>query len=132
VPAADLPATESLKETVARFLPAWHEEIAPAIRDGKRVLIAAHGNSIRALIKYLDSISDKDIVELNIPTGASRVAGVTDAVWERRRGVAGCGMALQPRWAKPSPFHTLVPASGREHSCRTCLAVALFTLPACL
>lgn len=69
VPAADLPATESLKETVARFIPAWNDEIAPAIRAGKRVLIAAHGNSIRALIKYLDEVSDKDIVELNIPTG---------------------------------------------------------------
>jgi 2,3-bisphosphoglycerate-dependent phosphoglycerate mutase len=68
VPAAELPATESLKETVARFLPAWHGEIAPAILSGKRVLIAAHGNSIRALIKYLDDVSEKDIVELNIPT----------------------------------------------------------------
>lgn len=69
VPAAELPATESLKETVARFIPAWSDEIAPAIKAGKRVLIAAHGNSIRALIKYLDEVSDKDIVELNIPTG---------------------------------------------------------------
>ena len=66
---ADLPATESLKDTVARFLPFWHETIAPAIRNGKRVIIAAHGNSLRALVKYLDQISDRDIVELNIPTG---------------------------------------------------------------
>jgi 2,3-bisphosphoglycerate-dependent phosphoglycerate mutase len=65
----DLPATECLKDTVARFLPLWHSEIAPAITSGKRVLIAAHGNSIRALVKYLDNISDADIVELNIPTG---------------------------------------------------------------
>lgn len=65
----DLPATECLKDTVARFLPLWHGEIAPAITSGKRVLIAAHGNSIRALVKYLDGISDDDIVELNIPTG---------------------------------------------------------------
>ena len=65
----DLPATECLKDTVERFLPLWHAEIAPAIRSGKRVLIAAHGNSIRALVKYLDHISDADIVELNIPTG---------------------------------------------------------------
>lgn len=63
-----LPSTESLKETVARFLPAWHEQIAPAIKSGKRVLIAAHGNSLRALIKYLDNISEADITELNIPT----------------------------------------------------------------
>jgi 2,3-bisphosphoglycerate-dependent phosphoglycerate mutase len=65
----DLPSTECLKDTVERFLPLWHNEIAPAIRSGKRVLIAAHGNSIRALVKYLDNISDADIVELNIPTG---------------------------------------------------------------
>jgi 2,3-bisphosphoglycerate-dependent phosphoglycerate mutase len=64
-----LPATESLKETVARFLPYWHETIAPAIKSGKRVLIAAHGNSLRALVKYLDNISEADITELNIPTG---------------------------------------------------------------
>ena len=67
--AADLPLTESLKDTVARFLPYWHEAIAPTIRSGQRVLIAAHGNSLRALVKYLDDISEPDIVELNIPTG---------------------------------------------------------------
>ena len=65
----DLPATECLKDTVERFLPLWHAEIAPAIKSGQRVLIAAHGNSLRALVKYLDGISDADIVELNIPTG---------------------------------------------------------------
>jgi len=63
------PCTESLKDTVERFLPCWHELIAPAIRSGQRVLIAAHGNSLRALVKYLDQVSDHDIVELNIPTG---------------------------------------------------------------
>jgi 2,3-bisphosphoglycerate-dependent phosphoglycerate mutase len=67
--AAELPRTESLKDTVARFLPYWHETIAPAIRTGKRVLIAAHGNSLRALVKHLDVVSDDDIVGLNIPTG---------------------------------------------------------------
>ena len=56
----DVPLTESLKDTVARFLPYWHEAIAPAIQSGKRVLIAAHGNSLRALVKYLDDISDED------------------------------------------------------------------------
>jgi 2,3-bisphosphoglycerate-dependent phosphoglycerate mutase len=66
---AELPLTECLKDTVARFLPAWHERIAPEIRSGKRVIIAAHGNSLRALVKYLDNISDDAIVELNIPTG---------------------------------------------------------------
>jgi len=66
---SDLPATESLKDTVARFLPYWHETIAPVIQSGRRVLIAAHGNSLRALLKYLDDIPESDIVELNIPTG---------------------------------------------------------------
>src|SRR5262245_56732082 len=65
----ELPRTECLKDTVERFLPYWHETIAPAVRAGQRVLIAAHGNSLRALVKYLDGISDADIVELNIPTG---------------------------------------------------------------
>ena len=63
------PRTECLKDTVARFLPYWHSAIAPTIRSGKSVIIAAHGNSLRALVKYLDGISDADIVELNIPTG---------------------------------------------------------------
>jgi 2,3-bisphosphoglycerate-dependent phosphoglycerate mutase len=66
---ADLPLTECLKDTVARFLPYWHEVIAPAVTQGHRVLVTAHGNSLRALVKYLDGISDADIVELNIPTG---------------------------------------------------------------
>ena len=64
-----VPLTECLKDTVARVLPAWNDSIAPSIKAGKRVLIAAHGNSIRALIKYLDGISDSDIVGLNIPNG---------------------------------------------------------------
>jgi 2,3-bisphosphoglycerate-dependent phosphoglycerate mutase len=66
---SQLPLTESLKDTVARFLPYWHETIAPQVLAGKRVLIAAHGNSLRALVKYLDDVSESDIVELNIPTG---------------------------------------------------------------
>lgn len=61
--------SESLLNTVDRFLPLWHDEIAPMIQSGKRVLIAAHGNSLRALVKYLDNISEADITELNIPTG---------------------------------------------------------------
>jgi 2,3-bisphosphoglycerate-dependent phosphoglycerate mutase len=65
----DIPLTESLKHTVARFLPYWHDEITPAIRSGKRVIIVAHGNSLRALVKYLDRIGDDEIVSLNIPTG---------------------------------------------------------------
>jgi len=70
---AELPRTESLKDTVVRFLSYWHETIAPAVRFGKRVLIAAHGNSLRALVKHLDGISDNDIVGLNIPTGVPLV-----------------------------------------------------------
>jgi 2,3-bisphosphoglycerate-dependent phosphoglycerate mutase len=65
----ELPLTESLKLTVDRFLPYWHETIAPTIKSGKRVIIAAHGNSLRALVKYLDDISEETIVGLNIPTG---------------------------------------------------------------
>ena len=65
----ELPLTECLKDTVIRFLPCWHNSIAPEIRAGKRVLIAAHGNSLRALVKYLDNVSDDAIVGLNIPTG---------------------------------------------------------------
>lgn len=65
----EVPLAESLKDTVARFLPYWHETVVPAIRAGQRVLIAAHGNSLRALIKHLDGVSDEEIVELNVPTG---------------------------------------------------------------
>jgi len=70
---SDLPLTESLKETVGRFVPYWLETIAPVVKSGKRVIIAAHGNSLRALVKYLDNISEADIVELNIPTGVPLV-----------------------------------------------------------
>jgi 2,3-bisphosphoglycerate-dependent phosphoglycerate mutase len=73
-----LPLTECLKDTVERFLPCWHELIAPAVRSGKRVLISAHGNSMRALVKYLDGISDQDIVGLNIPTGMPLVYELDD------------------------------------------------------
>jgi 2,3-bisphosphoglycerate-dependent phosphoglycerate mutase len=67
--AQELPLTECLKDTVNRFLPYWHSTIAPAVREGKRVLIAAHGNSLRALVKSLDDVSEEAIVGLNIPTG---------------------------------------------------------------
>ena len=78
LPRADLPLTESLKDTIVRFLPYWDDTIGPSIKDGKRVLIAAHGNSLRALVKYLDRISDEDIVELNIPTGVPLVYELDD------------------------------------------------------
>ena len=75
---SEVPLTESLKDTVARFLPYWHDEIAPVIKSGKRVLIAAHGNSLRALVKYLDNIDNQTIVELNIPTGIPLVYELDD------------------------------------------------------
>ncbi len=74
----ELPLTESLKDTVARFLPYWHAAIAPAIKLGKRVVIAAHGNSLRALVKYLDNVPESEIVELNIPTGIPLVYELDD------------------------------------------------------
>lgn len=76
--ADQLPATECLKDTVARVLPFWNESIAPAIKSGRRVLVAAHGNSLRALIKHLDGVSDDDIVGLNIPTGQPLVYELDD------------------------------------------------------
>jgi 2,3-bisphosphoglycerate-dependent phosphoglycerate mutase len=76
--ASELPLTECLKDTVARFLPYWHQTIVPTIQDGKKVIIAAHGNSLRALVKYLDKISDEEIVALNIPTGVPLVYELDD------------------------------------------------------
>jgi 2,3-bisphosphoglycerate-dependent phosphoglycerate mutase len=75
---AELPLTECLKDTVERFLPYWHKTIVPDLKAGKKVLIAAHGNSLRALVKYLDNISDEEIVELNIPTGIPLVYELDD------------------------------------------------------
>jgi len=85
----ELPLTESLKDTVARFLPFWHDTIAPSIASGQRVLIAAHGNSLRALVKYLDHVSDTDIVELNIPTGIPLVYELDDSLHSRRHFYLG-------------------------------------------
>ena len=73
-----LPASESLKDTLNRFLPYWHETIAPSIQSGKKVLIVAHGNSLRALVKYLDDISEEEIIGLNIPTGVPLVYELDD------------------------------------------------------
>jgi len=102
-----LPLAECLKDTVARVLPCWHDAIAPAVRSGRRVLITAHGNSLRALVKYLDNVSDQDILELNIPTGmplvyeldadlkplASRYLGDPARVKAAMDAVAGQGKA---------------------------------------
>ena len=76
----EVPLTECLKDTIARFLPYWHDTLAPAVRSGQRVIIAAHGNSLRALVKYLDDVSDTDIVGLNIPTGIPLVYELDDAL----------------------------------------------------
>jgi 2,3-bisphosphoglycerate-dependent phosphoglycerate mutase len=73
-----VPKTECLKDVVSRFLPYWHEAITPAIRSGHRIIIVAHGNSLRALVKYLDEVSDHDIVDLNIPTGQPLVYELDD------------------------------------------------------
>jgi 2,3-bisphosphoglycerate-dependent phosphoglycerate mutase len=102
VPAADLPSAESLKDTLARVLPYWNARIAPELTAGRNVLIAAHGNSLRALVKMLDGVSDAEIVELNIPTGVplvyelgpdlksrgSRYLGDAEAVKARAEAVA--------------------------------------------
>jgi 2,3-bisphosphoglycerate-dependent phosphoglycerate mutase len=86
---SELPLTESLKDTVARFLPYWHQTIAPSIKSGKRVLIAAHGNSLRALVKYLDNVSEQEIVELNIPTGIPLVYELKDDLTPNRHFYLG-------------------------------------------
>jgi 2,3-bisphosphoglycerate-dependent phosphoglycerate mutase len=109
--AGQVPLTECLKDTVARVLPFWHEQLAPAIRAGRRVVVAAHGNSMRALVKYLDGISDDDIVGLNIPNGIplvyeldaelkpirSHYLGDADAVARAAAAVASQGQAATPR-----------------------------------
>jgi 2,3-bisphosphoglycerate-dependent phosphoglycerate mutase len=91
----DLPLTESLKDTVARFLPYWTDTIAPAIASGQRVLIAAHGNSLRALVKHLDRISDEAIVELNIPTGVPLVYELDAALTPIRSRYLGDAAAVK-------------------------------------
>lgn len=80
IPESELPATESLKDTLARVLPFWDARIAPELRAGKNVLVAAHGNSLRAMVKMLDNVSEKDIVELNIPTGVPLLYELDDSL----------------------------------------------------
>ena len=91
----EFPRTECLKDTVARFLPYWHETIAPMVRSGKNVVIAAHGNSLRALIKYLDQVCDADIVGLNIPTAQPLVYELDDALKPIRHYYLGDEDAIQ-------------------------------------
>ncbi len=96
----ELPLSESLKDTVARFLPYWHDTIAPAVKSGQRVIIAAHGNSLRALVKYLDHVSDQDIVELNIPTGIPLVYELDDQLMPIRHYYLGDAKAAAEAAAK--------------------------------
>ncbi|MEY3666153.1 MAG: 2,3-diphosphoglycerate-dependent phosphoglycerate mutase [Pseudomonadota bacterium] len=86
---ADIPRTECLKDTVARVIPAWHEHIAPAVRSGRQVVVAAHGNSLRALIKYLEDVSEDEIVGLNIPTARPMVYEFDDQLRPLRRYYLG-------------------------------------------
>lgn len=95
--AGEVPLTECLKDTVARFLPLWETEIAPAVKAGRRVLITAHGNSIRALVKYLDKVSETDIVELNIPTAIPLVYELDDDLRPLRRYYLGDAAEAEAR-----------------------------------
>ncbi len=95
----ELPLTESLKDTVARFLPYWHKAIAPDIIAGRKVLIAAHGNSLRALVKYLDNLSEEEIVELNIPTGIPLVYLLNDDLKPLQKFYLGDQEAVQQAMA---------------------------------
>jgi len=92
---ADLPRTECLKDTVARVMPYWEGVIAPAVAAGQRVLVAAHGNSLRALVKYLDDVSDEEIVGLNIPTGVPLVYELDDRIRPIRHYYLGDPAAIQ-------------------------------------
>ncbi len=92
---ADLPRTECLKDTVARVMPYWEGVIAPAVAAGQRVLVAAHGNSLRALVKYLDNVSDEEIVGLNIPTGVPLVYELDDRIRPIRHYYLGDPAAIQ-------------------------------------
>ena len=114
----ELPLTECLKDTVARFLPLWHETIAPDIQGGKSVLIAAHGNSLRALVKYLDHVSEQAIVELNIPTGMPLVYGLDDHLKPLNRYYLGdpakVKAAMEAVAATATRSLTAQPSSRRE------------------
>jgi 2,3-bisphosphoglycerate-dependent phosphoglycerate mutase len=91
----DVPVTECLKDTVARFMPLWENTIAPTIKSGKKVIIAAHGNSLRALVKYLDNVSEQEIVGLNIPTGIPLVYELDDNLRPLKHYYLGDQTAIQ-------------------------------------
>ena len=117
IPADQLPATECLKDTVERVLPFWNDSIAPAIRAGRKVLIAAHGNSLRALIKHLDNVSDDDIVNLNIPTGQPLVYELDDALRPIRHYYLGDAAEIEAAMAAvaaPVSYTHLTLPTNRE------------------
>ena len=108
---SELPLSECLKDTVARFLPYWHQTIVPAIQSGKKTIIAAHGNSLRALVKYLDGISDQDILALNIPTGVPLVYELNDQLKPVRHYYLGDSEAIAKAMA-------VVAGQGRANKIR--------------
>ncbi len=95
VPESELPLTECLADTVVRFLPLWHETIAPVVRSGKKVIIAAHGNSLRALVKYLDQLTEEEVLGLNIPTGVPLVYELDDELRPIRHYYLGDQSAIE-------------------------------------
>ena len=115
VPEGDLPCTESLKDTVTRFLPYWNEALAPSIRAGRRSIIAAHGNTLRALVKYLDGISDADIPELEIPTGIPLVCGLHKSLHPLARYYLGNSPVVAQ--AQEALDHAV--RSSADHACPT-------------
>ena len=111
--------TESLKETVERFLPYWHDVIAPSIHSGKRVLIAAHGNSLRALVKYLDNIGNDEIVELNIPTGIPLVYELDEQLKPIRHYYLGDAKAAEEAAARVAQQSARQEIAARGSPCTT-------------
>jgi 2,3-bisphosphoglycerate-dependent phosphoglycerate mutase len=109
---ADLPRSESLADTVARFLPYWHATIAPSIRAGRRILVAAHGNSLRALVMYLDGIDDQTIVGLNIPTGVPLVYELDDDLRPLGHRYLGDPAAIEAAMAAVAAQGRAKPAAG--------------------
>lgn len=100
LPDSDIPRTECLKDTVARFLPYWKEVIAPQVQSGKKIIITAHGNSLRALVKYLDNISDEDILNCNIPTGVPLIYELNDQLTPIRNYYLGDHSMVQEAMEK--------------------------------
>ena len=96
---SEIPAAESLKDTIARMMPAWENQIAPAIRAGRRVLVAAHGNSLRGLVMHLDRMSEEEILEFNIPTGVPLVYDLDENLRPRDRKYLGDASAIAARAA---------------------------------